>query len=84
MNKPKCKTCSTDLVKGFIPDNLQSLTYHSKWYKGDAEPADTVLFMQPPGIKDVSPSEGIDINAYRCPSCGLLELYAIELSDEEP
>lgn len=73
---PKCRTCSVELDKGFIPDYSHGAAFQSKWVEGDAEKADRMMFMKMPGIKIPKLDEGIKVDAYRCPQCGLLEFYA--------
>ena len=36
------------------------------------------------GIRTPRPSDIIPITAFRCPDCGLLRLYAAEVSDDSP
>lgn len=75
-NTPKCRTCSIELQKGFIPDYSHCATYQSKWVEGETGEPGSYFFVKAPGIKHVKESEGISIEAYRCPTCGLLEFYA--------
>jgi hypothetical protein len=81
--KPKCSKCGEEMVDGFILDadhtaNLPAIGTavwftQARWVAGKPEGS------LGSGIK-WSDKEAYRIAAYRCPSCGLLELHAMEPS----
>ena len=71
MIEPTCTQCkSGNLVAGFISDFGQSAPGFSKWVEGALERG---VFG---GAKQLGRPKW-EIDAYRCPSCGHLEMFAV-------
>ena len=73
----KCTACGGALSAGFIPDMGHARTWLAVWVAGTPSLAEGVWerITTGDGVKMV----GVDakaIDAYRCVSCGHLELYA--------
>lgn len=67
----RCPKCQKTMEEGHIPDNIgHSQATQSSWAHG---PADRLRFFG--GIR-LKKKELIPFSAYRCPSCGYVELYA--------
>ena len=66
---PLCKRCEKEMVEGFIPDATYGGNTRSAWVPG--EPVSSWWR----GLK--LPDEGYWVKAFRCPSCGSLELFAL-------
>jgi DNA-directed RNA polymerase subunit RPC12/RpoP len=66
----RCPKCQKTMEEGHIPDIGHDHVTPSAWSHGLAEPR---RFFG--GIKFES-KEQIPLSAYRCPSCGYVELYA--------
>jgi hypothetical protein len=69
---PTCPKCSTFMDRGYIPDyaNSDVVVLQAVWTPGDPRPR---RFQT--GIR-TDPGAQIPLTAYRCPSCGYVELYA--------
>ena len=67
---PRCPKCQKTMERGHIPDVGRDRVYHPGWSRG--EPEKQRFFG---GIK-FRPKEQIPLAAFRCPSCGYVELYA--------
>jgi hypothetical protein len=69
---------------GFIPDTSQSAIFLSSWVEGSPETRSSWLtamlgggwMAKPIDIKSVRGKPKFPIVAYRCTSCGMLEMYA--------
>jgi predicted nucleic-acid-binding Zn-ribbon protein len=66
----RCPKCQKTMEEGHVPDIGRNNATQSGWAHGSAEP---VRFFG--GIK-FKRKEQIPLSAYRCPSCGFVELYA--------
>jgi predicted RNA-binding Zn-ribbon protein involved in translation (DUF1610 family) len=66
----RCPKCQKTMEEGHIPDIGRNRATQSVWSQGHAE---RYRFFG--GIK-FKPKEQIPLTAYRCPSCGYVELYA--------
>lgn len=69
---PQCPKCNSLLARGHIPDVAHGAVLESSWAPGDAQ---SRKFLG--GIK-YQRDELIPLVAFRCPSCGFVELYAQE------
>ena len=67
---PQCPKCSKTMDRGHIPDAGQGMFLQSSWAPGDPE---VRRFFG--GIK-YRREDQIPLTAYRCTSCGLVELFA--------
>jgi Domain of unknown function (DUF6487) len=66
---PNCTACSEAMVEGYLPDHGHGVTtYVEVWVQG--EPILTLL-----GNADIDSAPKYFINAYRCPKCGIIQLY---------
>jgi predicted nucleic-acid-binding Zn-ribbon protein len=68
----RCPKCQKTMEVGHLPDIGRNFATRSAWSRGVAERR---RFFG--GIKFKS-KEQIPLTAYRCPSCGYVELYAKE------
>jgi predicted RNA-binding Zn-ribbon protein involved in translation (DUF1610 family) len=68
----RCPKCQKTMEEGHIPDMGRNRATQTAWSHGRAE---RQRFFG--GIK-FKPKEQIPLTAYRCPSCGYVELYAKE------
>ena len=66
----RCPKCQKTMEEGHIPDVGRNTATQTAWSHGRAERR---RFFG--GIK-FKPKEQIPLAAYRCPSCGYVELYA--------
>lgn len=66
----RCPKCQKTMEEGHIPDMGRNNATPSAWAHG---PAERVRFFG--GLK-VKRKELIPFSAFRCPSCGYVELYA--------
>lgn len=69
MSTPTCSKCSVALQEGFLLDNGQYGLSATKWVEGKPKPS----FWQGLSLKG---KQQLALVSYRCPRCGLLELYA--------
>lgn len=74
---PKCLRCATPMTPGFMLD-FSDADVHRKqalWVEGRPERSALV------GTK-LSGRDVRTVDAYRCPQCGLLELYALGIKND--
>lgn len=85
MSEPtKCLRCQGDLKTGFIQDVSQNAIFLSSWVEGSPEIRSGWLAAmlggdwmgKPLDSKSVMGRRRLPIVAYRCTSCGMLEMYA--------
>lgn len=69
---PKCLRCGTEMEEGFVPGERNRVVLATIWVAGRPEPSFWT------GTK-ITGKEQRGVTAYRCPSCGWLDLYATEL-----
>lgn len=69
-SSPRCPKCQKTMERGHIPDVGHRQVYQTGWSRG--EPEQRRFFG---GIK-FRPKEQFLLMAFRCPSCGYVELYA--------
>lgn len=72
MDDPKCIRCDVVMTQGWIPDPRWMYTYPQYWLEG-SPPKGGVLVGSPS-------SEGTErfvVGAYRCPTCGRVDLYTV-------
>jgi predicted nucleic-acid-binding Zn-ribbon protein len=67
---PRCPKCQKSMEEGHVPDVAHGQVWQAKWAPGAAE---TRRFFG--GIK-MRAKEQFPLTAFRCPSCGYVELYA--------
>lgn len=72
---PRCADCDKRMEKGFVPDATRNVWDRAQWHRGEVV-AGSFLGI-PTGVK-VDKSEAMPIVAWRCPSCGLVRMYAHE------
>jgi hypothetical protein len=85
MSEPtKCLRCQGDLKAGFIPDGSYNSVFLSSWVEGTPEISTgsraTAIgggwMGQIVDAKNLINRPKLPIIAYRCTSCGMLEIYA--------
>jgi hypothetical protein len=69
---PLCPKCEKPMDRGHVPDITDGAARQSTWAPGEAVKR---RFFGRVKIK-YDPDEAIPLSAYRCPSCGYVELYA--------
>jgi hypothetical protein len=69
---PQCPKCGKTMDRGHIPDAAYGMVLQAAWASGDPEARRFIG-----GIK-YRREELIPLSAYRCATCGLVELYARE------
>ena len=67
-----CLMCKTEMEIGYVQDKSRNLCYQTQWLSG--VPETKVVFGVKCGIWHRN--DGISMIAYRCPSCGTVELNA--------
>jgi Domain of unknown function (DUF6487) len=67
---PRCPKCEKSMDRGHIPDLAHGAVQQASWAPGEA-----IARRFLGGIK-YEAGETIPLSAYRCPSCGYVELYA--------
>lgn len=67
---PRCPRCDKAMDRGHLPDVAHGQVLRGSWARG--EPEARRFFG---GIK-YDQDALIPLSAYRCPACGLVELYA--------
>jgi predicted nucleic-acid-binding Zn-ribbon protein len=67
---PRCPKCQKSMEEGHVPDVGYGQVTQSSWAPGAAEPRRYFG-----GIK-TRVKEQLPLTAFRCPSCGYVELYA--------
>ena len=73
---PICTSCNIEMVEGYIPDLSYGAAYNNKWFEGKPEEIKQFL-MKVKTLKTPKLSEGKTIEAYRCPQCARVELFAL-------
>ncbi len=68
-----CPDCRVEMVRGFLPDATYGAHLAATWHPG--EPEDKSFLGMPAG-KKVSGYRTRNVEAHRCPQCGLVRLYA--------
>jgi hypothetical protein len=74
-NPPLCRVCSIEMAAGVVLDRGEDRVVGSSWHEGTPPPRTFFGF----AIKGTYNPEADKVHAivgYRCPECGLLELYA--------
>ena len=66
-----CPKCNSEMVQGFIPDHAHGAHHVGSWHEGRPKKSFWTETKAPV-------SGGIPIGAFRCKSCGYLELYSNE------
>ena len=69
-----CPKCSHEMERGHVPDAGYGQVYQARWSRGDPE---RQRFLG--GIK-WKRADQVPLVAYRCTSCGFVELYAAPLT----
>lgn len=69
LSAPTCSDCHCLMEQGFLLDRTPGGEYETKWVRGAPERS----FWR--GTK-VGDKERIAVQAYRCPQCGALKLFA--------
>ncbi len=72
MNAPKCRSCDVVMIEGCIPDFSYGRVDQQSWMEGPAQKSRWLKILK------VGRRKRLPITAYRCPSCGKVELYALE------
>ena len=70
---PSCPACRGAMEEGFVPDNTYGAVMQASWYAG---PPEDYKFFGIPSGKKVSRDGLVPMEAWRCSSCGLVQLYA--------
>lgn len=71
-DSPKCLRCNTQMVEGFILDETHGAHLVSRWVAGPPDPSFWT------GTK-IGGKERRKVKSYRCPKCGYLESFAVDL-----
>ena len=77
---PECVTCRTPMDGGFIPEATAGGIFVTVWHPGDPtkqKQSWRERLASPAGVRYGS-TEVLAIEAYRCPKCGRLDLFARE------
>lgn len=76
MQSPLCHKCSIEMAEGIVLDHDEGLVRESTWHEG-TPPVKTMFGFKISGLGYKPDNESVyKIVAYRCPECGLLNLYA--------
>jgi len=70
---PRCPSCRGPLAEGFVPDVSHGQVLQSHWHPG--APEEYRFFGIPAGTR-IDRKGMIPIRAWRCSSCGLVQLFA--------
>ena len=70
---PNCPACRGALEEGFVPDNSQGGVLQANWHPG---PPEDYKFLGIPAGKKSDRKKLVPMEAWRCTSCGLVQLYA--------
>ena len=78
MNQPRCIACAVDLEPGFLPEATGGGFAATSWHPGEPTTAKTswVERIASPGGVRYSHDDALAVEAWRCPTCGRLDLYA--------
>lgn len=72
----KCHRCETMMELGFVPDGTDSGSLvQTKWVEGRPQPS-TFLGIKT-GHINIKARQTYPLTAYRCPTCGSLEFFAL-------
>ena len=72
MPAPTCGRCGAAMVLGYVPDHAHGTrSQMATWYPG---PPRCTWLLHRPELPPMGPC--YEVVAYRCPTCGRLELYA--------
>ncbi len=74
IREPACSKCGKTMERGHVPDVGYGQVLVTRWAPGDPEPK---RFLGVDGGIKWDEKEQIPLVAYRCPMCGLVELYAL-------
>jgi hypothetical protein len=78
----RCSTCSVELDRGFLPDFGMGATWAAVWVRGTPETQKGVReWFKTGGGVSLGDNEVRAVRADRCPTCGRLELFAIDVPD---
>jgi hypothetical protein len=72
---PVCRTCAVEMAAGVVLDRGQGGDLGSRWHEG-APPPMTIFGFAIGGSYKADKAKVHEVVGYRCPECGLLELYA--------
>jgi hypothetical protein len=73
MDAPKCAACEETMTEGHIPDYAhRGASLRQEWVVGPSEPPSLRQWLMP------SVKKRFLVEAYRCPKCGRLELFALK------
>ena len=71
---PNCPACRGAMKEGYLPDHSQGTWLQASWCAG--APEERTIFGVQTGVKKVDRKGLLPIEAWRCSSCGLVQLYA--------
>jgi hypothetical protein len=72
---PRCRRCDVEMVIGHMLDYRPGEIRPPTWQDGEPKLARLFGIEVGTGVV-VDPSKQLAVSGYRCPDCGLLELYA--------
>ncbi len=78
MSQPRCTACAVDLVPGFLPEATAGGFSATGWHPGPpttTKESWVERIASPGGVRYAS-DEVLAVEAWRCPTCGRLDLYA--------
>jgi hypothetical protein len=70
----ECTRCHVQMESGWVPDNTQRGLLRENWCPGEPQPSFWTL------LKVENKDKVVPVTTFRCPSCGYLESYAIQQS----
>lgn len=78
MSAPRCVACAVDLVPGFLPEATGGMFVATSWHPGEPTTAKEtwVQRLASPGGVRFAREEVLAVEAWRCPACGRLDLFA--------
>lgn len=78
MPAPTCVSCQAEMQLGFVPEATLGGFFVSVWHPGDAttEKKSFIEKLSSPGGVRYASKEVLAIDAWRCPRCGRLDLFA--------
>lgn len=78
MSNPTCERCKVELHAGFLPEATNGGIFATGWHPGEPtkDGKSWAQFLASPGGLTYSAEGVLAVEAWRCPSCGKLDLYA--------
>jgi hypothetical protein len=78
----QCGSCAVEMEQGFVPDFGTAATWVAVWLAGVPEKSkSTREWLKTGGGVGLGEAEAKAIDAWRCPRCARLELYATRAAE---